>query len=237
MRNRLLCVVGVLAAAIALSACTTAPAAKTTVSSTVAAVTPTAIMVLADGAVGVAVSKGVSPALIASGAYQLGQLASGQVITVQAITTEIQALETKGNLNVGEVAAITELRTAFDTIIAGYVQGGALPAAAQTTLAEIFGDVVSAAELLGAPNPAVLAPGTPAAPATPATSSIGPPAPSSRQSALSMLESPAVVGASTSTLIVASLQAFKGITVAAPAAAAITVVGTFLAALIAAQFY
>jgi hypothetical protein len=198
-----------------LSGCATAPATKTGTPSTASAVVPTSIMVLADGAVGVAVSKGVSPALIAGDAYQLLQFTSGKSITIQALTAEIQTLETKANLNTAQTAAVSELVAAFDGIIAGYIQAGSLPTGAQTTLEEIFGDLITAAELMGAPNPAPAV-----VPVAGATSS---------SPAMASLESPAVVGAATSTLIVAALKAFKGITVASPAAAAITVLASFLA--------
>jgi PBP1b-binding outer membrane lipoprotein LpoB len=199
-----------------LSGCATAPTTKTGTPSTAAAIVPTSIMVLADGAVGVAVSKGVSPSLIASDAYQLLQFTSGKSITIQALTAEIQTLETKANLNGVQAAAVSELVAAFDGIIAGYIQAGSLPASAQTTLEEIFGDLITAAELMGAPNPA---------PSTVPVASV----PSSSP-AMAGLESPPVVGAATSTVIVAALKAFKGITVSSPAAAAITVLASFLAA-------
>lgn len=230
MRMTKLFVVGAALAAVAmLEGCTTAPMKP--IPPQVAAIAPTAFVVLADGAVGVAISKGVKPADIATIAYQLEQFASGHAVTVQALTAEIQRLEMQANLNTAQIAAITELRAAFDMIIAGYISGGVISGQAQTTILEILQDVITAAELLGAPAPNPPTADSAAFNST-YTADIGPPAPavSQRSPSMQMLESPAVIGGATSTLIVASLQAFGHISVAAPAAAAITVLGTFIAA-------
>lgn len=187
----------------------------------VAALAPSAFVVLADGAVGVAVSKGVKPADIAMIAFQLEQFANGSSITIQALTVEMQKLEAKAGLNTAQLAAIGELRGAFDMIIAGYVTNGAIPPAAKTTIVEILQDLIAAAEMLGAPDPATASSTLPVA-------DIGPPAPSSSP-AMSTLESPQVVGAATATVLVAALKAFGHVNVSSPVAASIAVMSTFLA--------
>lgn len=213
------------------SGCTTAPTKP--LPPQLAAIAPTAFVVLADGAVGLAVSKGVKPDDIASIAYQLDQFASGQNVTVQALTTEIMHLEQQANLNAVQIAAITQLRAAFDTIILGYITNGVIDGTAKTTLHEILQNLISAAVLLGAPAPGPTTPGTPST-ADSTAPIFGPPAPDAKQQSSTMraLESPALVGGATSTVIVASLQAFKHLTVSAPTAAAITVLATFLAQLL-----
>lgn len=223
MHSKVLRIAGLSLIVAALAGCATGPTKP--LPPQVAAVIPTAYMVIADGAVGLAVSKGVRPQDIAEGAFQLQKFSSGQPVSVQALTTEIQKLEAQANFNPAQVAAVTQLRMAFDTIVLGYVQGGVISGTAQTTLTQIFSDVIMAAELLGAIPPT--------AAADPAE--IGPPAAAATQrpgAAMAALESPQLVGAATSTLIVASLQAFKHITVGAPAAAAITVLATFTAGFI-----
>lgn len=233
MRHKLSIAGLVLAAAVLLTGCSTAPTKP--LPPQLAAVAPTAFRVIADGAVGVAVSKGVKPADIAMGAYQLKQIASGQNVTMQALTTEIMKLEQQAGLNAAQVLAVAEMRAAFDTVILGYINNGVIAGTAQTTLQEIFDDLISASVLLGAPVPGAAGP-LPTAdndlsvPTT--TADAGPPVPS-RTPSLATLESPPVVGGATSTVIVAALKAFAHIQVSSPTAAAITVLGTFLAGWIA----
>lgn len=163
---------------------------------------------------------------IATVAYQLKQFVDGGVISVGAVTAEIQAIEKKANLNADEVIAIAGVRAAVDTLIASYIANGVIAPSATTTIDAFLSDVITAAEMLGAPVPTgTMAPGTAAV--APPVAEIGPPAPSG--GAWSTLESPPIVGAATSTLIVGALQAFRHVTVSAPAAAAITVLATFLA--------
>jgi hypothetical protein len=221
----------ILAALVTLTGCANAPMKP--IPPQIAALAPSAFVVLADGAVGVAVSKGVKPADIATIAYQLQQFASGSSITVQALTAEIQKLEAQANLNTAQTAAIVELRAAFDAIIAGYINNGVLSAAAKTTINEILQDLIVAAEMLGAPAPGPV-PASPTADSVTLTNvtadSVGPPAPSSSSSpAMATLESPQVVGGATTTVIVAALKAFGHVNVSSPVAASIAVMATFLA--------
>lgn len=219
---------GVLLACVVLvTGCSTAPTKQQIVSPQLAAIAPTAFTVLAQGAVGVAVSKGIRAADIASGAYQLKQIANGESVSVQALTTEIMNLEQKAGLNAEQVVAITEMRAAFDTIILGYVNNGVISGTAKTTLLEILDNVISAAVLLGAPNPYGSAP---IANTGLSIEQIGPPGPVPQQSpAMATLESPSVVGAAASTILVAALKAFAHVEVSSPVAAGIAVLGSFAA--------
>lgn len=216
--------------AIALAGCGTAPTKP--LPPQVAAVAPTAFRVIADGAVGVAVSKGVKPADIAAGAYQLEQFASGQNVTMQALTTEIMKLEQQAALNPAQMLAVGEMRAAFDTIILGYINNGVIAGTAKTTLQEILNDIIAAAVLLGAPPPVPV----PASAdndvvlTTTTTADSGPPAPARAKSpSMAALESPPVVGAALSTVTVAALKAFAHVEVSSPVAAGISVIGAFLA--------
>lgn len=215
-------------AAIALVGCSTAPTKP--LPPQVAAVAPSAFRVIADGAVGVAVSKGVKPADIAAGAYQLEQFASGQNVTMQALTTEIMKLEQQAGLNPAQMLAIGEMRAAFDTVILGYINNGVIAGTAKTTLQEILDDLISAAMLLGAPSPGPAVP--PSADSdvilTTTTADIGPPTPMKSPS-IATLESPPIIGAAVSTVTVAALKAFAHVEVSSPVAAGISVLGAFLA--------
>lgn len=225
MRNRLFLVGAILACAIALTGCSMAPTKQQIISPQLAAIAPTAFTVLAQGAVGVAVSKGIKADDIASGAYQLKHFASGENVSVQALTTEIMKLEQKAGLNAAQVVAVTEMRAVFDTIILGYVNNGVLSGTAKTDLLQILSDVISAAVLLGAPNPDS---SVPLADTGLAIESNGPPAPA-QSPAMATLESPTVVGAAASTVLVAALKAFAHVEVSSPVAAGIAVLGSFAA--------
>ena len=227
MRHKISFVAALLACAVLFTGCTTAPTKSVVIPPQVAAIAPTAFTVLAQGAVGVAVSKGIKAADIASGAYQLKQLASGDNVTVQALTTEIMKLEQKAGLNTAQVVAVTEMRAAFDTIILGYINNGVISGNAKTTLFEILDNVIAAAVLLGAPNPD---PNVPTADAAAVDQVTGPPATAAAQSpAMATLESPTVVGAAASTVLVAALKAFAHVEVSSPVAAGIAVLGSFAA--------
>lgn len=213
--------------AIALAGCGTAPTKP--LPPQVAAVAPTAFRVIADGAVGVAVSKGVKPADIAAGAYQLEQFASGQNVTMQALTTEIMKLEQQAALNPAQMLAVGEMRAAFDTIILGYINNGVIAGTAKTTLQEILNDIIAAAVLLGAPPPVpVPASADNDVVLTTTTADSGAPA-RAKSPSMAALESPPVVGAALSTVTVAALKAFAHVEVSSPVAAGISVIGAFLA--------
>lgn len=219
--------------AIFFCGCTTVPPGKSPSNQQqiIASVEPAAIQTVATAAVGVAVSKGISASQIAIVAYQLQKFVSGSNITVGAVTTEIQSLEQKANLNTDQVVAIAGVRAIVDGLISSYIANGVISPSATTTLDAFLNDVIMAAEMLGSPFPGgTVTPGAPAAQANAPTADMGPPAPSpTSSSAWKSLESPQLVGAATSTLIVGALQAWGHLTVAAPAAAAITVLATFLA--------
>lgn len=160
MRHKLSLAGLVLVAAVLLTGCSTTPTKSAVISPQLIAAAPTAFRVIADGAVGVAVSKGVKPADIASGAYQLEQFAAGQNVTMQALTTEIMKLEQQAGLNPTQMIAVAEMRAAFDSIIIGYINNGVIAGTAKTTLQEILDDLISAAVLLGAPPPGPAIPPT-----------------------------------------------------------------------------
>lgn len=226
MRHNL-CIAGaLLACAVLLTGCGTAPTKQQVLLPQLAAIPPTAFTVLAQGAVGVAVSKGVKATDIASGAYQLKQFAGGENVSIQALTTEIVKLEQKAGLNTEQVVAVTEMRTVFDTIIIGYINNGVISGTAKTTLLTILNDVIAAAVLLGAPNPD---PSVPTADTGVSVDQIGPPAPPTQSPAMATLESPAVVGAAASTVLVAALKVFAHVQVSSPVAAGIAVLGSFTA--------
>jgi len=226
MRHKLSIAGALLACAVLLTGCSTAPTKQEIVSPQLAAIAPTAFTVMAQGAVGVAVSKGVKASDIASGAYQLKQFASGENVSVQALTTEIMRLEQKAGLNTEQVVAVTQMRTAFDTIILGYINNGVIAGTAKTTLLEILDNMIAAAVLLGAPNPDQ---SVPTADTGVTVDQIGPPAPPTRSPAMATLESPAIVGAAASTVLVAALKAFAHVEVSSPVAAGIAVLGSFTA--------
>lgn len=228
MRHKLSLSSLVLAAAVLLTGCSTAP--PKSVSPQLIAAAPTAFRVIADGAVGVAVSKGVKPADIASGAYQLEQFAAGQNVTMQALTTEIMKLEQQAGLNPAQMIAVAEMRAAFDSIIIGYINNGVIAGTAKTTLQEILDDLISAAVLLGAPPPGPAIAPTADSDVLPATvtADVGPPAPT-KSPAMATLESPTVVGAAASTVLVAALKAFAHVEVSSPVAAGVAVLGSFAA--------
>lgn len=207
--------------AIALSACQTVPQLSSN------PIAQAAVAAAIDVGVGEAVTKGgISPALLVEGAKELKAYDTGQSVTIPALQAEVQVLILKYNLNPGQAAAVQVLEATLNALIQTQLQASssapssapaAISADVVTTLNIVLDDVISAASLYqtGA--------------AAPATTDVPP---QNKHFVLASVESPPVVGAAASLVLVASLQAFAHVQVASPVAAAITVLFTVGAAAI-----
>lgn len=217
----------VLVAVILIMMCSCATTAKLNTDP----VAQAAVAAVVDVAVGEAVQQGVQPAAMVQIAAQLQAFDTGQATTVPALAAEIQTLVAKANLNPAQVAAVTILEATLNAVISQQLQaassapGGALNADTITTINIVLQDIVTAAQLYSGQ------------PAQPPTTSLAPSTPidippQNRHFVLSSVESPQVVGASASLVLIACLQAFAHVDVNAPVGAAITVLFTVGAAAI-----
>lgn len=182
----------------------------------------------AQVAVATAEAKGISGAQIIGVAQKALQADSGTAATLATVGAAINAELMKLNLPAGDIAAASILEASFSLYINQQLGNNATVAQTQAAVADVLNAIIAAAGGLQA-LPATIS-SVPSGP----TAFVAPtdvPA-QNKRFVLAAVESPPVVGAAASLVLVGSMQAFAHISVPAPTAAALTVLFTIGAALI-----
>jgi hypothetical protein len=211
------------------------------------------LIAAADVAVATAESKGVSAAQITSIAQQALAADQGTAATLETVAAVANAQIAKLGLPAGDVQAAQILEAALTVAIQVQIGNNASIAQAQAAIGTVLNAIIAAA------NPTLVpvssAPATTmngydvnedagcpyyeqpiakySGPAPTCVQALPAPAPQNKHFVLASVESPAVVGAASSLVLVASLQAFAHVSVTSPVAAAITVLFTVGSAAIA----
>jgi len=180
----------------------------------------------ADVAVATAEAKGITAAQITTIAQQALAADQGTAATLATVAAVANAEIAKLGLPAGDVQAAQILEAALTVAIQAQIGNNASIAQAQAAVAVVLNAILAAA------NPTMVIQSVPSSSApTTAAPHGAPPAPTSstdvpaqnKHFVLASVESPQVVGASASLVLVASLQAFGHVSVSAPTAAAVTV--------------
>lgn len=178
----------------------------------------------AQVAVTTAEARGISSAQIIGIAQKALQADSGTAATLATVGAAINAELTKLNLPAGDIAAASILEASFSLYIQQQLGNNATVAQTQAAVADVLNAIITAAGgLQSVPATITSIPSAPTTQTVPAQN---------RHFVLSSVESPELVGASASLVLIACLQAFAHLSVNAPVGAAITVLFTVSAAAI-----